>query len=209
MPQIQSPISASIGGVSISRTISRTGSGVIAVEETLPAAKAGTLTTRTDDNTGEATLSGGHGITDGMIVDVYWSGGVRYGMTVGTVASNVVPIDLGAGDVLPAQATAITLVQQVPITVSIDGDNVKHITFSIETTDTSLTTKGHILFEDAAGDDIAEIDLTANEPQQYDIQGGAITNPFTGDPITIIRATNANSSVAATLKIVGVYDATP
>jgi hypothetical protein len=208
MPSAQYGVSLSAGGVSIQKSVVRSGDGSIGIEATLPAAKAGTLTTRTDDNTGEATLGASHGITDGMIVDVYWSGGVRYGMTVGTVASLVVPIDGGAGDNLPAEDAVITLVQQVSINVSIDGDNLEILGIVAEYTDPNSTAQAHVLFEDAGGDDIAELDLTANSPLIYDIAAG-VSNPFTGDPITVAKASNGSSSAAATLKITGVVDATP
>ena len=75
----------------------RTNEGTGTKEVALPIAKAGTLTTRTEDDTGEATLGAGHGITTGAIVDIYWSGGRRYGVTVGTVAGNVVPFGAPGG----------------------------------------------------------------------------------------------------------------
>lgn len=89
-----------------SRTV--TSDGAVIVDPTLAAAKSGSLSTRTDANTGVLTLASGHGITDAARVDVYWSGGKRYGMTVGTVAGTSVPVDGGAGDDLPAADTAIT-----------------------------------------------------------------------------------------------------
>jgi hypothetical protein len=205
MPTLTYSLSVSGGGITIQKSMTRTGSGTIAVQETLPAAKAGTLSTRTDNDTGVATLGASHGITDGMIVDVHWSGGVRYGMTVGTVSGTSVPIDLGSGDNLPAQATAITVVQQTIINVLIDGDELEHLTISLETSDTTLTTAGHVLFEDAAGDDIKELDLVANTPSVYD--GAAAVAAFTGDVIVTCKASNANSTTTAELKIVGVYDA--
>lgn len=208
MPAAQYGVSLSAGGVSIQKSLVIAGEGAFPIEVTLPAAKAGTLTTRTDDNTGEATLGSGHGITDGMIVDVYWSGGVRYGMTVGTVAALVVPIDGGAGDNLPTEDAAITLVQQVNINVSIDGDRVQILGIAAEYADPASTAQAHVLFEDSAGDDIAELDLTANTPLIYNIAAG-VSNPFTGDPITSCKASNGSSSAAATLKITGVVDATP
>jgi hypothetical protein len=91
---------------SFSRTVSADGFTV--KDPTLAAAKVGQLTTRTDDNTGTLTMDSGHGITTGARLDLYWTGGRRYNITVGTVATNSVPIDLGAGDALPANLTAIT-----------------------------------------------------------------------------------------------------
>jgi hypothetical protein len=85
-----------------------TADGGVIKDPTLAAAKTGGLTTRTDANTGTLTMTAGHGITTGQRLDVYWDGGARYGMTVGTVSTNSVPIDGGGGDDLPAAATAIT-----------------------------------------------------------------------------------------------------
>lgn len=89
-----------------SRTI--TADGAVIKDPTLAAAKVGQLTTRTDANTGTLTMDSGHGITNGSRIDVYWDGGSRYGMTVGSVSVNSVPIDGGGGDDLPANLTAIT-----------------------------------------------------------------------------------------------------
>lgn len=68
----------------------------------------GTLTTRTDDDTGEITVVGGNrGLTTSETVDVYWSGGSRTGMSITNVAGAVVTIDGGSGDVLPSTSTAM------------------------------------------------------------------------------------------------------
>ncbi len=199
------------GGVQIQpQAVLRTGSGSIAYDETLSAAKTGTLTTRTDDNTGTLTMDSGHGITTGQIVDIYWSGGVQRKVTVGTVATNSVPIDLGVGDVLPIATTAVTVCVRVNVNTAIDGDNAKIIAIVLETTTKTLRTAGHVSFYDAADDEIAEIDLVANVPQVWDIEGGS-ANPFTGDVITYARVSNGGSSSTEvyTLKIVGVQDASP
>lgn len=201
-------VSLACAGVSIQKSVTRSGDGSIGHEVTLPAAKAGTLSTRTDNDTGVVTLSGGHGIATSDVVDVYWTvsgGGVRYGMTA-TVATNDVTVDGGAGDNLPAQASAVTLVKQVTIVTAIDGDNVEILGFSLEFTDASnVTSKGHVDCQDSGDASIEEIDLTANTPVVYDIDGGA-SNVFTGNIITTVKASNGDSSNSATLKIVGVQD---
>lgn len=62
----------------------------------------GELTTRTDNDTGEITAdSAGHTVATGDLVNVYWDGGERLAMTVGTVAGTTIPIDGGVGDNLP------------------------------------------------------------------------------------------------------------
>lgn len=203
--------SISGGGIAIQPLpIQRTNSGTIALEDTLNTAKAGTLSTRTDNNTGTLTLGSGHGITDGQIIDVYWSGGVQRTVTVGTVSGTSVPIDGGIGDNLPTAATAITACVQKAINLAIDGDNADIVAVILETNDKSLRTTANVQFLDAASDVIAEIDLVANVPQVWDIEGGS-SNPFTGDPITNLKASQANSTTTETytLKIVGVQDASP
>jgi hypothetical protein len=203
--------SISGGGVTIqTMPVTRTNSGSIALEDTLSAAKSGTLTTRTDDNTGTLTMAGGHGFTDGQIIDIYWSGGVQRSVTVGTVATNSVPIDSGIGDNLPADETAITAVVQKSMNLAIDGDNADIIAVVLETIDKTLRTAANVQFRDSAADIIAEIDLVTNVPQVWDIEGGS-ANPFTGDPITNLKASQASTSTSETwtLKIVGVQDASP
>jgi len=201
--------SVSGGGVTIQPlAITRTNSGAIGLEETVNSTKTGTLSTRTDNTTGTLTMTGGHGITTGQTIDLYWSGGVRYGVTVGTVATNSVPVSAGAGDNLPTATTAITAVVQQSVNLAIDGDETDILAIIFETTDTSIRTAAHIQFRDAAADEIAEIDFVTNVPQVWDIAGGS-ANPFTGDPITNLKVSQANSATAATLKIIGVQDASP
>lgn len=203
-------ISVSGGGTSIQAVVTRTNSGVISLEDTLTAAKAGTLTTRTDDNTGTLTMTTGHGITTGQIVDIFWSTGVQRTVTVGTVSVDSVPFDLGIGDVLPIATTAVTVCVQKSITLLIDGDNADIVAAVVTTIDTTLRTAANVQFKDAAGDVIAEVDFTTNVPQVWDIEGGS-ANPFTGDPITNLKATQASTSTTETwtLKIIGVQDASP
>lgn len=203
--------SISGGGITIQPLpITRTNSGVIALEDALDAAKSGQLTTRTDDNTGTLTMSSGHGLTDGQIIDIYWTGGVQRNVVVGTVSVNSVPIDSGIGDNLPTNLTNITAVVQKSINLAIDGDNADFIAIVLETIDKTIRTAGNVCFRDAAADQIAEIDLVTNVPQVWDIEGGS-ANPFTGDPITNLKVSQANttSTETYTLKIIGVQDASP
>jgi len=203
--------SISGGGVTIQTLpIIRTNSGPIGLEDSLTAAKSGTLTTRTSDTVGTLTMAAGHGITTGQIIDIYWTGGVQYGVTVGAVATNSVPISLGDGDNLPTEDTVITAVVQKSINLAIDGDNADILAIVLETIDKSLRTAAHVQFRDAADAEIAEIDLVANVPQVWDLAGGS-ANPFTGNPITNLKASQANVTATETytLKIVGVQDASP
>ena len=193
---------------SISRSITRTGESKIEAEITLPVATAGTLTTRTDDNTGIVTVAS-HSITISDTVDVYWSTGRRYGVDVTAQDSTTISIDLGAGDNLPSASTAVKIVKQVPFNLALDGDNAKIVGFSYElAADTSDGFGCRVTLFDAADDTITGLDLDAFVPNVCDIEGGA-TNLYTGDPITDGVASNGSSTYAATLKIQAIVDATP
>lgn len=205
-------ISVSGAGVgAIQRSVNRTGSGPIGLDDTLYAAEAGSLTTRTDADTGEITMSSAeHTITTGATVDIYWDGGVQYGATVGTVSGTAVPIDTGSGDDLPDADTDVTVVVQSSANITIDGDETKFLSIELRTNDTSLRTAGHVQFVDSSGAEIAEIDLVTNVPQVWDIEGGS-ANPFTGNIITAAKLSQGGTDSAETygIKIIGVQDATP
>jgi hypothetical protein len=156
---------------------------------TVAAAKTGTLTTRTDNDTGTLTMTGGHGIITGDTLDVFWTGGSRRGMTVGTVATNSVPIDGGSGDNLPTAATAITAMvpEEVPFTV--DGDEV--VFLSVKS-----PAAGYVTFKDDADAIItaAVYQLDAGEGKVWYSASGE-TNPLAGK-ITSVAVFSHGSTTA-------------
>lgn len=103
-------------------------SAVLKDPGSVAAAKAGQLTTRTDNDTGTLTMSSGHGITTGARLDIFWEEagvkGSRYGVTVGTVATNSVPIDAGAGDNLPTNLTNITAMVPLEFEITVSSDEI-------------------------------------------------------------------------------------
>lgn len=207
MPSAQYGVGLTAGGVSIQKSVVRTADGSIGIEATIPVAAAVGGWVKTDADTADGTLTGGHGLTTGTF-DVYWTGGQRLAVP-GTITVNAIALDGGTGTDFPATATSTVVISKhMSINAAIDGDALKILGISLEYSDPNSTAVGHALFEDSANDDIANIDLDANVPLVYDIEGG-VTNPFTGDPITEVLATHSNTSAAATLKIVGVQDVTP
>ena len=199
----------SIGSINQSKI--RSGDDLIDLEVTLPAGKSGTLTTRTDDNTGVVTVASGHGITASDTVDVYWATGRRYGVDVTTAGATTLDIDLGSGDNLPAQSTAVVVVKQVVVNKAIDGDNVEIIGFLAELAASTGFGVRITFFDAVSGGGSAVgngIDLDPNSPFVLDIEGGA-TNLLTGSPILSFVASNGDGSNACTLKIQGLQDVTP
>lgn len=189
----------------------RTGSAGIPHEETIAIATTGTLSTRSTDVAGTLTVATGHTIVTGDKIDVFWDGGVAYSATVGTVAAapsdTSIPFTLAVGDVLPAQDTVIKVSEQLVVNTMIDGDEVAAISFVFTTTDTALRTACHIQFVDSDAAEVAELDFTTNVPRTFDFEGGD-TNVLTGNIITKMKIGQAGL-VAATLKTIGVQDASP
>jgi len=183
--------------------------GIVAVEKELAAlvaAQTGTLSARTDDDTGVATLSTGHGILTSDVVDVYWDGGVRFGMTA-TVSTNDVSLDGGAGDNLPVQTTPVTVVKQTEIEVNFDGDTLEIIgIFYRNTADTGA--KAHLDLQDAGDASIEEVDLVHEKANGglnriWDIENGD-TNVFSGNRITHGAASHDSLSAGTLYILAGI-----
>lgn len=108
-------ITANGGGLTIQSSQQVVANVTAALNPTLDPARPGTLTTRTNNNTGTLTLETGHGIATGNRLDVFWldptTGQQRcqHKITAGTVSGNSVPISGGLGDNLPLAATAVTV----------------------------------------------------------------------------------------------------
>lgn len=196
---------ASVGGLSIQSTIQRTASAALpSQEKSLPAADAGSLTTRTTDTAGTITASSGsHSIETGDVIDIFWTdaNGERQcarGATVGTVSGTSIPFTGAGGTVLPAQDTAVTVDEQTTLDLDFDGDKLQMIV-------AGSTKDGHITFEDSGDAVLDSAVLKANEPYSF-VKNTGQTNPLTGNPVDEIKVSNADSSAAATFKLGGLYD---
>jgi len=210
MPSAQELRSFSFPGYSFNdQSAAVTFVGTVTIEKTitaLVAAQTGTLTTRTDDDTGIATLSTGHGIETADVVDVYWSGGVRYGMDA-TVSVNEITIDGGAGDNLPVQDTAVTVVEQTAIEVNFDGDDAQIIgIFYRNASDTAA--KAHLDLQDVGDATIKEVDLVHESANGgcdniWNISAGD-TNDFTGNRVTHGAASHDSTSAGTLYILVGI-----
>lgn len=155
-----------------------------------PAAKTGTLTTRTDNTTGTLTMTAGHGIITGDRIDIYWTGGSRRGVTVGTVATNSVPFSLGAGDNLPIVSTPVTVMVQNSEVVAITGANVVAIAFYCDG-------KATVQFTTAGDVEIFGTTVAAGGSYYWTL-GTGVTNPVTGQTIGKIKMTHGDSSSVRT-----------
>jgi len=211
MAQAVLAVTVQCGGISIQKTVTRTGDSATGLEPTLPSAKAVTAWVKTDANTAACNLPADHGYSNGNF-DVYWTtAGVQYLRydVPGTISTNALSLDGGTGDDFPASATSgVTVCRQVQVNVALDGDAAKVVGMAMEFTDQTSTAAGHVSFKDAAADEIMAKTLYANTPYTWDITGGA-TNSFTGDPITVCYASNSSSTADAVLKLAILSDSTP
>jgi hypothetical protein len=201
MPTARQTAVYELAGLTIASTIEKTESAQIGPTITLPAGQAGTLTTRTADDDGEATLTDTPTVSNGDVADVFWDGGVRYGMDVGVVVGNVVPISSGAGDVLPAASTALVVTERVPISLAFDGDDVEMIAATCDQ-------RAHLEFEDAGALPIYPIELAAADQAWSWIADTGWANPLTGNAVATVQAANGTAA-AATLQLGVLYDSTP
>jgi len=167
----------------------------------LVAAQTGTMTNKSDGDTGMITLSTGHGITTGMICDVYFPAGVHYGGEA-TVSSNEVTIEGGTGVDLPANAVACTIVEQTAININFDGDDMRIIAVVYRNTE-DTGAFAHTDFQDTSDNSIV-----AHTLKHETISGGLVrgtnllnitggdTNTFTGARITHCAASHDSTSAA-------------
>jgi hypothetical protein len=189
--------SASIGSDSYVSRLSDSGEELVQLAPTVPAAKTGTLTVRTDNDTGSLTMTGGHGITTGQKLDVFWTvagvSGSRRNMTVGTVATNVVPIDGGSGDNLPAAASAITAM--VPVSYSTTFSGPQAVAVAVYG-----TAAGYVAFFDDVGGFIASyaIPVTGGGPT-WQVSSGE-GNPLEAVTVGSITFSHADSTQARDMR---------
>lgn len=185
-------------GRSYNQTDQVEGDGAFKRDPTVPAAKTGTLTTRTDNDTGVIGAQAGHGIVSTNKVDVFWDGGSRTGMTA-TVAGDNITVDGGTGDNLPVVNTPVTLTlratEEFPVPT---GDNLLMLTVY-------SPGRGAVTF--------ANVDDTFLHPVRFD-EAGTYTwyvntgitdpNPFAAQAITKAYFSNGDATKAVTIDAVAI-----
>lgn len=193
----QITISGTVAGQGFTGSMTRTPSGSIAHVSSVGAGTAGTLSTRTDNDTCTIT-SNSHPFNDSDVVDVYWTGGMRYGMTVGSDAANTFVVDSGSGDNLPTQGTTVIVCLQETVNIDFDGDDAKLI---------AITADGRASFDfqEGGGTSVAHIEIKdANEIIAWASDTSA-ANPLTGNAIGQVKVSSGTTS-ATNVKILVEYD---
>jgi len=196
MPSLVIAESATLLGKSFPSRVTVTADGGIIKEVTIAAAKIGQLTTRTDANTGTLTMASSHGITTGARLDLYWTGGSRRGITVGTVATNSVPIDLGAGDDLPTNLTNITAMVPQEESFVVTGDNVSAIALYSDKA-------GQIVFAESDNTEACAKSVgaaTGGEQSYFWTSARDPVNPLASDDVTKVFFSHGSSAGSATMR---------
>jgi hypothetical protein len=191
-------MNGSIGGAAISASVQRTADGQIAQQPVLPAAKTGSLTTRTSDTAGTLTMEADHGILEADVIDIYWDGGGCYGAVVGVVSGTSVPFTGASGDVLPDEDSDVTASVEQDVDTDFEGDLLVMI-------GAKCAKVAQIGFYDGASLEL-HVDLAAGELWHWALDGPG-TNPLAGKSITHVVMTHGDTSEAVlTLGIL--YDST-
>lgn len=190
MPTASRNFTQTVAGMAFNNSDSYSADNGVIAEESLDAAKTGTLSTRTSGTAGTLTMESGHGITDGQRIDIYWSGGSCYGATVGTVASLSVPFTGAAGTTLPAQDTAITAMVPALETFDVVGNDAVVVAAGGDAACTVLLVNGGTVH-------LATVKTAAGS---YVWITGDGTNPIAGDTITDVYLSHGSSSSAVTVR---------
>jgi len=171
-----------LGGTNFISSIAKEDEVETVFTEEVAAGKAGTVTTRTDANTGILTVASGHGITDADTVSVFWDGGYRYGMTVSATTSTTISIDGGTGDDLPVLTTAIVVGKEAEHAIAITGDSL-----SVFVIDCDNRVSVH--FRDGSDTSLLAYDILTNEGRLW-VKNTGNTNPIAGDVVANVVLAN-------------------
>lgn len=191
--------SMTLGGRSLNRVISTTadndtllGGTASPISLILPSAVSSWV--KTDANTAAGNVAAGSNVATGK-VDVYWDGGLRYGVDC-TRTVNALALDGGTGTDFPASAdTTVVVANQQQVNVTIDGDLAALVGFL-------ATVPAHADCQDTSSNSIRAFSLAANEPDIWD--SSKSTNLYTGAVITKAKMSNGTLAwVTATAYVVG------
>ncbi len=201
MPSVTLTHTVAIAGVTITQQQAHTADGAIGYEtqptNLIPAAKTGSLTTRTDNTNGVVTAQAGHGLVTSDKVDVFWVGGRRYGVTC-TVSGNAVTLSGGAGDNLPVATTAVTLSKRRLVNLGFDGDALLML---IAGNDRRCNAD----FQAANGTSLLSVLMTPGEGYGG-VSGVNGTNPLAATLVAQVLVGNADSTNPLIFKVGVIYD---
>jgi hypothetical protein len=172
-----------------------TGPTIKRATPSVPAAKTGQLTTRTNNTDGTLTMDPGHGFATADKIDLFWAGGQRRNVTVGTVATNSVPISGGTGDNLPNLVSGsfpITAMKPTQTSLPATGDNVDALAVAAEV-------PAFVVFRSASNTVLAAYSLVSGALAQVWAASTGATNPLAGGAVDHVLMSHGDSTQARTV----------
>lgn len=180
-------ISYRVGGAVVDAVIDREDEQGATTQVALDAGIAGTLTTRTDDAIGVITVAEGHGLTTSDTIAVFWGAGRRYGSTITGTTATTVTIATGAGTVLPAVSSVVTIGKEVVTSLGHIGNDLK--IFSAHSPN-----RLSLNIRNADPATLLALDVAAKESWAY-ISNFSGANPFVD--VTLVTGVLANGGTTA------------
>lgn len=192
MPTFSRQTTVNADGNALTESASVSGAESAKVQLTLTQGLPGTLTTRTDDNTGVIT-SAAHGLTTSDFVSVFWTdtSGVekfRANMDISAVTTDTITVDLGQGDVLPPLNTVVIVGKVASRVVDWDGTAAGLIGFvaTCGARRGSITAQAIGTLADLAGTDCIKHLKTNSPGYSWFSSDGSFA--FTGDILMLTAA---------------------
>ena len=196
MSKMKFTTAVTYGGVQRKKEVTITGDGALTRDPEVPAAKTGSLSTRTDNDTGIIAAQSGHGIISTDKVDVHWSGGSRANMTA-TVSTNNISVDGGTGDSLPAESTNVTLMKPASEAFALTGDDIKALLFYCDVAARVTIFDGSSV--------LASFGIDAKEAYHWNDQDGS-DNPLAGVIPTAAKFSHADSTATRTPELTALFN---
>ncbi len=181
-------VSTVIAGTTITSTIRRTEEIAERVSLSMAAGLAGTLSTRTDNDTGVLTVATGHGITISDTVAVFWNGGFVKNCDVTAVTSTTISIDAAIGDNLPTATTAIVVSKQNSYSLLLSGDTLRVMAIS-------CGQRALVDFRSSAPATLLAYDMAESEGRTW-LSESDVTNPLAGDTVATVHVANGGTTAA-------------
>lgn len=173
-----------IAGITLQSTITRTQEAAERVSLDVAAGLAGTLTTRTDADTGVFTVETGHGITTSDTVSVFFADGTAYNGDVTAVTATTITVDFADGADLPVVSTAVVVSKQVSFAVPIIGNSLRAMV--IKSTNRCL-----VDFRSSAPATLLTYLIAAAEGRHW-FSDMDVTNPLAGDTVATVHVANGD-----------------
>ena len=190
-----------IPGQAVSGSETQDVDGSINEQPSLPAAVAGTLTTRTSATAGIITVVDGTAYTIGDTVGVWWAAGVAVTGDVTAQNATTVTIDSFTGDALPVQDTAIVLAT-LPETAIVNDKTVEGNSVVAMSVKAAAGGPLSVRFVDAAAAAIQTVSLPASGCWVGRDDNGTLS-AFAGDVISEVEFYSFSLSIATGIWIGG------